>query len=636
MDVASAHRGSCRQHGFPALLPGAPLGFQVLLRSLVMFWLGCFPVIALGAVLPLQPVMTGVVVTPYLSVLEDPGATLAIEDVRSQPWKGQFESLPNDKTAFGVSASAWWVRLEAQNSTGQPVAWVLDVLHNTTDYVDSYQIREDGTVVTQLSGDHRPIAAGATPSETFYFSYLTQPGSSSEIYLRFRYASAGIVNVYQEASTVAAYAQAQHVKAIWLGVFLGGSLLVILYNLFLMLSLREAPFFWYLLYASSATVMYLAFSGLGYRHLWGFNQTLADTLPNIAVVLFYMLAVQFTRSFLDTKVRARRFDRLLLALMLLTGCSGVLFLVGLKAVSINLLLMIGLALGLFPILGAWLWYRGHQIARGYTLAWSLWSLIVISAILRFSGVIPSDPVTVAMTRFGMIFQSIVLAFALADRINILRNEKLNAERRELRASIRSRDELEAKVMERTRELEDARRQAEILARVDSLTGLLNRRAFFERGNEEVNRAIRCRHPLSVIMLDIDRFKVVNDSFGHPVGDQVIKQIAGKLTGVLRDSDIISRLGGEEFAVILVETQRDAALALAERLRAEIEDCTVTAVSSVVKVTSSFGISELKPGMGSLNELLASADAALYEAKSQGRNRVVCEAETELSIARLRQ
>jgi diguanylate cyclase len=610
----------------------------VLLRVLVILLPGCFPAYVCGAALQLQPVMSGVVMAPYLTLLEDPGATLTIGDVRSETWKSRFVPLAHDKTAYGVSASAWWVRLEAHNATDQPIAWLLDVLHNTTDYVDSYQIRADGTLVTQLSGDHRPIATGAIPSETFHFTYLTQPGSTSEIYLRFRYASAGIINVYQEASTTAAYAQAQHVKAIWLGGFLGAALLVILYNLFLMLSIREAPFYWYLPYVSSATVVYLALSGLGYRYLWGFSQTLADSIPIMAVVLFYTLAVQFSRSFLDTKARARRFDRLLQVLMLLTGCSGVLFFLGLKAASINLLLVIGLALGLFPVLGAWLWYQGHQVARGYTLAWTIWSLTVIGAILRYTGIMPSDSFSIGATRFGLISQTVLLAFALADRINILRNEKISAEKRELRASIKSRAELEIKVRERTQELEYSRRKAEVLAREDSLTGLLNRRAFFERGNQAVAQARRGQYPLSVIMLDIDRFKAVNDGFGHGVGDKVIRVIAITLTQVLRDSDIKSRLGGEEFAVVLRQTSRDAALMLAERLRVAIEQCSVKAAGTAVGVTSSFGVAQLTGEMMTLEDLLASADAALYHAKNSGRNRVVAaaltEPESEPRLARL--
>jgi diguanylate cyclase (GGDEF)-like protein len=626
--------------------PLAAAAARAWLCTLVMLVLGVFPGVGLGAgqsagsgaLLVLQPVMQAVQLAPYLSVLEDPGGRLRLDDVRSDSWTRQFAPLPEGRTAFGVSSSAWWVRLEATNSGSEAVAWVLDVPHNTTDYIDSYEVRPDGAVVTQLAGDHRPFEARRPPSETFNFSYLTAAGVSSEIYLRFAYDTAGIVNVYQEASTAAGFAQQQHTKAVWLGIFLGATLLVILYNFFLMLSVREAPFFWYLLYASAATLLYLSLSGLGYRYLWHFSPQLSDIIPNMAVILFYMLAVQFSRSFLETRVRAPRFDRILLGLIILTAVSALLLLVGFRGLSVSLTLLIGLALGLFPVLGAWLWYQGHQVARGYTLAWTIWSLTVIGAILRYTGIMPSDSFSIGATRFGLISQTVLLAFALADRINILRNEKISAEKRELRASIKSRAELEIKVRERTQELEYSRRKAEVLAREDSLTGLLNRRAFFERGNQAVAQARRGQYPLSVIMLDIDRFKAVNDGFGHGVGDKVIRVIAITLTQVLRDSDIKSRLGGEEFAVVLRQTSRDAALMLAERLRVAIEQCSVKAAGTAVGVTSSFGVAQLTGEMMTLEDLLASADAALYHAKNSGRNRVVAaaltEPESEPRLARL--
>ncbi|UTW10089.1 sensor domain-containing diguanylate cyclase [Marinobacterium rhizophilum] len=598
------------------------------LHSLAALLLFCWSAFSQAMVLPLQPHMDGVSLAPYLSVLEDPGRTLTLDDVRAEPWNAKFVPLGSGMTAFGVSSSAWWVRLQVHNGGSQPIEWILDVPHNTLDFLDSYETAAGTAVITQQAGDHRPFAPLRPPSETFNFSYLTPAGGSSDIYLRFAYDSAGIINIYQEASTAAAYAQQQHSKALWLGVFLGASLLVILYNLFLMLSVREAPFFWYLLYASAATLMYLSLSGLGYRYLWHFSPLLVDTIPNTAVSLFYMLAVQFSRSFLDTRSRAPRIDCILLGLIVLAGVSAVLLFTGYRGAAVNLTLLIGLALGLFPALGAWLWYRGHQIARGYTLAWSVWSLTVIGAVLRFTGILPSDPFSIGATRVGMISQTVLLAFALADRINILRTEKTRAEMRELSASVRSTAELEAKVKERTQELEAARQQAEVLAREDPLTGLLNRRAFFERGNEEVGRALRHGQPLSVIMLDIDSFKTVNDAFGHGVGDRVIREVARTLTAVLRDSDIKARMGGEEFAVVLVQTPLDSALQLAERLRQAVEACRVETASATVGVTSSFGVAQLAGDTNTLETILASADSALYQAKNSGRNRVLGAASSE--------
>lgn len=584
--------------------------------------LACLPFLAAANPLKLQPVMDGIVATPFLSVLEDSTAALTIDEVSNTSWQHRFTPLAGDNTAYGVSASAWWVRLEVENNRAEPIAWILEFMHNMTDFVDAYQLSDEG-IITQIAlGDHRPFIDRPLPSETFSFPFLTESAQHNTIYLRLKYQPAGIINIYQEISTPEAYSQAQHSKAIWLGGFLGAILLVILYNLFAAVSIREAFYVWYLLYASAATIMYLSLSGLGARYLWGNSPILSDAIPFAGLTLSTLFAIQFSRSFLNTQHHAPRIDRLLMMLMALIGCSIMLLVFNMRVLALNLLLVAGLLVGLLPLMGGWLWYQGHKIARGYTLAWSIWSLAIISGILRFKGILPTDPTGINMTRFGWILEAILLSFVMADRINILRSQKHDAEERERLASAKSKEELETKVLERTHELEGYRQQAEELARKDSLTGLLNHRSFFERGHEEVNRAIRYEQPLSVLMLDIDRFKAVNDSFGHAAGDEVIKAVANILTSVLRESDIKARIGGEEFAVVFVQTEYSAALLLAERLRHEIEQCTVVTEKAKINVTSSFGVCQLTGVSTSLENLLESADQALYSAKKNGRNRVV--------------
>jgi len=164
-------------------------------------------------------------------------------------------------------------------------------------------------------------------------------------------------------------------------------------------------------------------------------------------------------------------------------------------------------------------------------------------------------------------------------------------------------------------------QVRRLARVDELSGVANRRRVFELGEKAVAAAKRYGHPLSAIMLDIDRFKQVNDRHGHAAGDEVIREVASRLQRTLREADIVGRLGGEEFAV-LVEEPLEKALELAERLRATISDEPVTIATRVrLRVTASFGVATWRPSDSDLGRLLQRADAALYAAKRAGRNRV---------------
>jgi diguanylate cyclase (GGDEF)-like protein len=166
------------------------------------------------------------------------------------------------------------------------------------------------------------------------------------------------------------------------------------------------------------------------------------------------------------------------------------------------------------------------------------------------------------------------------------------------------------------ELEDAREAARALAEHDALTGLGNRRSFFLRGAEQVTRARRYGNGLSLLIVDVDRFKMVNDTHGHPAGDAVLRTVAEVLANQVRDVDHVARIGGEEFAVWLPETGSEAAAALAERLRVGVRQRT----ARELPVTVSIGVATLAVE-GDLDAVYRAADHALYQAKAAGRDRI---------------
>ncbi len=161
----------------------------------------------------------------------------------------------------------------------------------------------------------------------------------------------------------------------------------------------------------------------------------------------------------------------------------------------------------------------------------------------------------------------------------------------------------------------------LLASTDPLTGLQNRHAFVKRGVSLLKGAQRYQRQCSALMLDIDHFKRINDTYGHAFGDAVLKAVAGELSQGLRDIDLLGRLGGEEFAAILPETDPQHALQVAERLRRAVQALSFTGEDgSRLHLTLSIGMAERLPGEVRLEDLLARADRALYRAKAAGRNR----------------
>jgi len=171
------------------------------------------------------------------------------------------------------------------------------------------------------------------------------------------------------------------------------------------------------------------------------------------------------------------------------------------------------------------------------------------------------------------------------------------------------------------ELKAAKQRAEELSQRDELTGLKNRRAFFEQAKRTLEQARRFRHPVSVVMMDIDHFKMINDSHGHAFGDKVLQAVANVLQKAMREIDVVARIGGEEFALVLPETPLEDIGCLAERLRSEIEDLVVANGGEKIKITASFGVASCTDGRGDIDTLLTDADDALYVAKKAGRNQV---------------
>ena len=165
-------------------------------------------------------------------------------------------------------------------------------------------------------------------------------------------------------------------------------------------------------------------------------------------------------------------------------------------------------------------------------------------------------------------------------------------------------------------------ELEDMAKTDGLTGMANRQAFMERANSEFNRARRYSRSLSVIMIDIDHFKSINDQYGHAAGDQVLRQLGQHCHNRLRDSDFLGRIGGEEFALLLPDTPQDSAFHVAERMREQLSKTTIALDNGItLEITASFGVASVNEEDADFNAMLHRADAAMYNAKHGGRNQV---------------
>lgn len=225
-----------------------------------------------------------------------------------------------------------------------------------------------------------------------------------------------------------------------------------------------------------------------------------------------------------------------------------------------------------------------------------------------------------MGEFSKAFNSMV------DQLSATLQDLQNKEEELTRANA----ELQQEVQQRRKTEEELRRSEERyrqLASKDPLTGLANRRRFFGLALTELQRCCRYGHSMALIMLDVDHFKHVNDTYGHAVGDIVLQGVAARTREALRTVDLMARYGGEEFVLLLPETDEDGALQLAERLRASLADAPLPIGTGNILVTASFGVCSFWPLANCnstptlLERLVNTADQALYDAKHNGRNRV---------------
>jgi diguanylate cyclase (GGDEF)-like protein len=209
----------------------------------------------------------------------------------------------------------------------------------------------------------------------------------------------------------------------------------------------------------------------------------------------------------------------------------------------------------------------------------------------------------------------VIGMAISARIHELRRMQWLALQQERQLGT----DLKREIIRREALEEQLREQAN----TDPLTGIYNRRQFFLMGEEAVVQAMRYRRPLAAIVFDIDHFKRINDTYGHGAGDEVLKSIVGAISGILRKPDVFCRHGGEEFSILLPESDAVGASRLAERIRSAVEKLTIRVDDHSEHVTVSIGVAVLSPRDKDFGDLITRGDDALYTAKGKGRNTVVC-------------
>jgi diguanylate cyclase (GGDEF)-like protein len=413
----------------------------------------------------------------------------------------------------------------------------------------------------------------------------------------------------------------------WQALFLGIMISMALYNFFVFLIVRHLAYLWYVLTVTASALVLLNFNGLVFQWLWPDLPILNRyfTAPAISANIFF--ASMFMLSFLAVRRYSPVSYRLMqLVVLISVGCFFYGLIGSYQSSVATISVLAAIITPLAWILGLVVWFRGQVLAGFYVVAWTPLLLGHLVMAVSKIGLIPSNALTEMAPQIGVVLEVMLLSFALAYRINLERQRRLEAQEFTLEVQRQANQTLEARVQARTEELEEANEQLKAVSITDGLTKVANRRRFDEKLEIEWNRALRHGHPLSLVMLDIDHFKRVNDHFGHLAGDDCLVSVARvSANEIQRSGDLLARYGGEEFCVLLPATPDTGAISVAERLRAAVARTPVHVGGHVspVKLSVSAGVATMIPGPGATpSDLINRADEALYAAKGAGRNRVM--------------
>lgn len=557
-----------------------------------------------------------------VEVYEDRSGSASLDDVmatdRFRAYIGS--GAPN----FGYSNSAWWLRVTLQAPSTLPVERLLEVAFPTLDQVDLYRLGPAGRVHVE-TGDRLPFAARPLIHRHFVFPLQLAAGETTTLYLRI--ASEGTLTAPLRLWSPEAFHLADQTSyaahALYYGMLIGLGL----YNLLIWARLREPVYLAYVAFVAAMAVGQLALSGFGYQFVWPDWSAWQSISLSSGFAATGLFGAWFTRLFLATASRHPRLDRWLSlssAAFALVALAPLVLPYQWAALATS---GIGFAFAVLAVFcGISSLRQGNPAARFFLIAWLVLLIGVALMGLRNMAVLPTNFVTANGIQFGSALEMLLLSFALAERISLLLKEKATATARALdseRARVHWLEEserlLESRVAARTHELAEANRQLQAsearlieLAHHDGLTGLANRVLLFDRIDQAIRRAQRNNGRFAVVVIDLDGFKAVNDTYGHQVGDQLLVELARRLEGQVRASDTVARLGGDEFVVLLEGgCEREQYQVLVEKLRRVLGVPVGLADGVTVTIGGSIGLAVFPADGSRASQLLSVADHAMY-------------------------
>lgn len=558
-------------------------------------------------------------ITNQLTYYEDTDGSLSashiFDDIMLE-WQNHGDKIPS----FGITESVYWWRIKIENNIDYD-EWMLVIGYPLLDKVDLY-IQKDGFEDDREHirfGDHYPFSDRSVSHRMFLHEMDIKKGETYTIYIRIESKSPlqGPLEIWPKTL----FFVDDQDNLMSQAFYYGGMLIMALFNLIIFVFVKDISYFYYVSFVFFQAVFQAAIHGVGYQFLWPNFPQFQQISTVFALDLSMAYAGLFFGRLLELKQRKPNASKLILFLSIFLFLQAFLIFfvpyiwsLRIAIFTVSLLAFSSIYIALPMSL------QNIAEARLFIIGWGVMILGGWVLAMDKMGVIPQSIFTENGFQIGSLIEVVLLSLAMANQINKERKKRFLAQEHALTIQKDANENLEQKVQERTQELEFLNSRLDEMSKTDALTGVLNRRAFDDIYQQEMEFCYQNHIALSIFILDIDHFKSINDNYGHESGDECLR-VVGQL---LQDSvdgkhAYVTRYGGEEFVISMRGINAEEAKEHAERIRQSIENTSFQTKTHLLTATVSIGVASAvpDPNIG----LLHYADEALYKAKNSGRNQV---------------
>jgi diguanylate cyclase (GGDEF)-like protein len=550
--------------------------------------------------------------------LEDTTGKRTLHDIQSEK---NWQVSTQQRFSFGFTESVFWIKTTVVNPKARQRSLLAQVDYPFLDDIQVYFVSETG-VESFFTGDTIPVGQRPVRHTQHLIPFYVNPTEQIELYVRVQ--SKGAMQIPLAIWDSQSFVESDHLSSLLYGLFFGLLLTISVYHFFLFISIKERAYLNYSLFYLSLLGVYACLSGIPGVFFWPMSPRVSDTFLIMCMGLsvyfpcmfaFEVLAVKTSRPTLGFTMRCFGFAGLFIACI----ASFLPYVFALKLLLAAVICSIVINFIVYIVR----FFDGYPPAKYMLMSVFFASIGLGVTVFVKVGVLPSNFLTENALSIGVSFMAMLQAFALSQRINMNRAELALVHKALLDAKQKANEDLDHLVQARTYELEQVNEKLKLLSTTDPLTKLGNRRYFDELYRLAFRQCHREKEPISLLLLDIDHFKHINDTYGHQFGDACLIEAAKHiLSCVRRPQDTVARYGGEEFVVLLPNTPLDGAVCIAELIVGRFREAKIFYAGAEIMMTVSIGVVSVIP-CADLNEdhLLSKADKLLYRAKKNGRNRV---------------